>query len=299
MIAYLKLVRLPNVFTAISNIVVGGVIATAVTGSLTWKTALLALSSAALYMSGMAFNDFADREEDAKFRPGRPIPSGKVSPAGAFLCGAMLMLLGLACAFAVSLSSLYCAVSLAIVILLYDFGTAGIPVLGALTLGGCRFFNVLLGLTAGLDWISARVFSTDPLQVPLAPAIIMGLYASGVTAFSAQEEEGRDRKAGWIGWIFVDAALLVAFFATTGSFAIPILALIWTMIFYHSYRVRTQGTPEAARNMIRTAVMAMPVLDAALIIGFAGTEKFLWALVCISLLIPGMIVGKWLAQKEA
>ena len=43
-------------------------------------------SSAALYMAGMAFNDIADRDEDAEVRPNRPIPSGQVSFAGAIAC---------------------------------------------------------------------------------------------------------------------------------------------------------------------------------------------------------------------
>jgi len=299
MIAYLKLVRLPNVFTSVSNVIAGGVIgAASMEESLSWRTPVLAAASAALYMAGMAFNDFADRVEDAKFRPGRPIPSGKVSPAGAFMCALFLMVLGLALAALVSLSSLYLAVSLAIMILLYDFGTTGIPVLGALTLGACRFFNVLLGLSAGMT-ITSGVFNQPPLEVPLAPALIMGLYAAGVTAFSAQEEEGRDRRAGFIGWLFIDAAMLIAVLSTKDHFAIPLLAMIWTVIFYHSYKVRTQGTPVAARNMIRTAVMGIPVLDAAMIIGFAGFANFPWGLVCIALLIPSLLIGKWLVQKEA
>ena len=31
-------------------------------------------------MAGMALNDYADREIDAVERPGRPIPSGRVTP---------------------------------------------------------------------------------------------------------------------------------------------------------------------------------------------------------------------------
>ena len=58
------------------------------------RTAGLVASSSCLYLAGMALNDYADRDVDAVERPGRPIPSGRVSPefalglAGALTAGA-------------------------------------------------------------------------------------------------------------------------------------------------------------------------------------------------------------------
>ena len=58
------------------------------------RTAGLVAASSCLYLAGMALNDYADREVDAVERPGRPIPSGRVSPgfalglAGALTAGA-------------------------------------------------------------------------------------------------------------------------------------------------------------------------------------------------------------------
>ena len=43
----------------------------------------LALASVLMYWSGMALNDWADREADAVERPERPIPSGRVRPGAA------------------------------------------------------------------------------------------------------------------------------------------------------------------------------------------------------------------------
>ena len=54
------------------------------------RTAGLVAASSCLYLAGMALNDYADREVDAVERPGRPIPSGRVSPAFALgLAGAL------------------------------------------------------------------------------------------------------------------------------------------------------------------------------------------------------------------
>ena len=47
----------------------------------------------------MAWNDFFDREEDRLERPDRPLPSGKITPRQAALCGAGLVTAGVAFAF--------------------------------------------------------------------------------------------------------------------------------------------------------------------------------------------------------
>ncbi len=44
------------------------------------RAAGLTAASSCLYLAGMALNDYADREVDAVERPGRPIPSGRVTP---------------------------------------------------------------------------------------------------------------------------------------------------------------------------------------------------------------------------
>ena len=44
------------------------------------RAAGLAAASSCLYLAGMALNDYADRDVDAVERPGRPIPSGRVTP---------------------------------------------------------------------------------------------------------------------------------------------------------------------------------------------------------------------------
>jgi 4-hydroxybenzoate polyprenyltransferase len=76
-----KLVRLPNVFTALADIAVGA-LALAVWGA--WPAAgglafaLLFVASACLYSAGMVWNDFFDIEQDRRERPNRPIASGRV-----------------------------------------------------------------------------------------------------------------------------------------------------------------------------------------------------------------------------
>src|SRR5687767_12443969 len=79
------LVRLPAVLSVPGDILLGA----AMTPPRRFgRTVGMVGSSALLYLGGMALNDWADREVDARERPGRPIPSGRVSPAAALAVAA-------------------------------------------------------------------------------------------------------------------------------------------------------------------------------------------------------------------
>src|SRR5438128_10902981 len=94
---YAQLIRLPNVFTAFADIALGGLCAWGSgASSSTWLVfPLLLLSSACLYSSGMAWNDFFDLAQDSRERPFRPIPSGRISRLDAAMFAGMLQILGL------------------------------------------------------------------------------------------------------------------------------------------------------------------------------------------------------------
>ena len=76
--AVAELVRLPAVLSVPGDVLVGA----AASGQVrdVPRAAGLAAASSCLYLAGMALNDYADREVDAVERPGRPIPSGRVTP---------------------------------------------------------------------------------------------------------------------------------------------------------------------------------------------------------------------------
>jgi len=308
MIAYLRLVRLPNVFTAIADIVAGYAIMRAKYGEQDGPgyDRLLALcgASAALYMAGMAFNDIADREEDAEFRPNRPIPSGQVKLSSAVACAFMLMFSGLALSFMAGLPALLRAGLLAAAILKYDFGSKHNVVMGPLMLGMCRFLNVQMGMCAW-PFMSAAMESATLLEAPWSPAIAVGLYAAGITAFSAQEEEGKRNRALILGWALCFSGIVIA--GTTTSPIAWILLAPQTVILLHLTRkLRKTGTPLAAKHLVRTGVMGICVLDCALVLGEAArqgpvafSEAWPFAALCVGLLIPGLVIAKFLQQKEA
>ena len=75
---YAQLVRLPNVFTAFADILLGA-LATGGVGEHRYEVAFLLLASGCLYCGGMVWNDFFDIEQDRRERPFRPLPSGRIS----------------------------------------------------------------------------------------------------------------------------------------------------------------------------------------------------------------------------
>jgi 4-hydroxybenzoate polyprenyltransferase len=180
---YARLVRLPNLPSALADICLGALAARALPGG--WLAFLLLLpASACLYMAGMVWNDYFDLEQDRKERPSRPLPSGRVTPAEAARLGSGLMavgvlfaaLAGLARRGASSVTPPLLAVLIVAAVFAYDGWLKRTP-LGPVAMGLCRFLNVLLGLSAG----PGDVWAGAPL------ALAVGLYVAGVTWFARTE----------------------------------------------------------------------------------------------------------------
>ena len=97
---YLLLVRLPNVFTTPSNILVGYLATTPPAEANGFHLAALMVSSGLLYIAGIVLNDYFDVEVDRRERPSRPLPSGSISKERAM----SIALIALAAANAIALA---------------------------------------------------------------------------------------------------------------------------------------------------------------------------------------------------
>jgi 4-hydroxybenzoate polyprenyltransferase len=138
----------------------------------------LAAASVCLYWAGMAANDWADRDVDARERPERPIPSGRVSPATAFGVAAGLTAAGVALAgLAGGRRALAVAVPLAGTVWAYDLRLKQTPA-GPATMATCRALDVLLGATGGR------------MKDAVVPALTVFAHTYTVTALSRSEVDG-------------------------------------------------------------------------------------------------------------
>ena len=305
-IPYLRLVRLPNVFTSLADIVAGFLIVRlAFSGGSWWPLPPLLLASAGLYLSGTTLNDVADREEDARVRPDRPIPSGAVMLRGAVCCGMALWLGGVLCALLAGLPSqgafLWApaawALALGLAILAYDFGTKG-TLLGPPTLGVCRFLNVQLGMSASAGFLP-NLGDAAFWRTLYAPALVVGFYAAGLTLFSAQEEKGRRTRALVLGWIFSGGALGLAAWTAPQIWGCPAFLLLAAVLIFRTVQLVRAGTPGAARDLVKTGVLGICLLDAGLILGQGGTAVWPFAVAVFLLLVPALLAARLLRQREA
>src|SRR5438132_881313 len=159
LLALAQLMRLPNAFTAMADIGLGAL----VTGALPQQTTtfvLVLLASTCLYCAGMVWNDYFDVEQDRRERPFRPLPSGRVTMRQALILGTVLLIAGVIFAALADWSpdglrwrSLWFALLLVAAIFLYD-GWLKRTWAGPVGMGGCRFLNVMLGLSVALEPIA-------------------------------------------------------------------------------------------------------------------------------------------------
>ncbi|MBO8187076.1 SCO3242 family prenyltransferase [Streptomyces spirodelae] len=152
-------------------------------------TALAAGASLCLYEAGMALNDWADREDDARERPERPLPSGRISATAALAAATGLTAAGLVCAARAGRLPLATATALAATVWAYDLRLKHTPA-GPVAMAAARSLDVLLGATA-----TAANDDGPPAPVhgparPLGAAAVMGAHTLAVTAVSRREAEG-------------------------------------------------------------------------------------------------------------
>lgn len=185
--AWLRLGRVSNLPTVLSNALAAALLGAASGGQALSSANLAALpplmlSMCLFYMGGMYLNDAFDREIDARERPQRPIPSGEARAQTVFACGFGMLLAGwlLLGLYGNDHSRFYGAL-LASSIVLYNVWHKDNPC-SPLLMGACR---ALLCLCVG----SAFAGGTPPLLC-LAAALLL---AHIVGLSHAAKQESLDR----------------------------------------------------------------------------------------------------------
>ncbi|OWK40318.1 UbiA family prenyltransferase [Fimbriiglobus ruber] len=295
---YAQLLRLPNVFTAFADICM----AAAATGLLVDRPgtfALVLLASGCLYLGGMVSNDFFDRAEDARLRPFRPIPSGRVSPRRALAVAVALLAAGFVLALIASEGMFVAggwptpalvAAGLIVAIVLYNRWLKHTPI-GPIGMGLCRFLNVLLGVSAaGVGAVS------DELAFHLAG--VVGLYIVGVTWFARTEEAESNRLqlrlAAGVMALAAFAALMVPGHFGEGKAPTPMYFSYLVVAFgfvvgVPLVRAIRQPSPKLVQAAVKQSIFGLVLLDAALAVAFVGWP----GLTIILLLLPATWLGKW------
>ena len=312
-IVWLKLLRLPNVFTAAADVMMGYLVTH---GDLQppMHFALLAVASCLLYLSGMVLNDVFDAEADARDRPERPIPSGRIPLRSAAAVGWAMLGSGVLAAWFVSYWASdwrpgVVGTLLGSSVVLYDAVLKRTP-LAPVAMGACRTLNVLLGMSLAGGGILVAEAASPKIIGPSRPwqaaewliAAAVGVYVAGVTIFSRTDAVRSSRVQLTVGLVVVlfGIALLAAAPALTDNDPPLVVGrtgwyLLWGALGLITARrcvlAINEPTPPRVQAAVRHGVQSIIVLDAAVCIGYVGP---IWGLAVFALIFPTLLLAAWL-----
>ena len=222
----------------------------------------LLTATACLYGGGVVLNDYFDRGVDAIERPERPLPSGRVRPAAAASFGGILLIAGVFAASRSTREGAVIACLIAAAIIVYDTWSKHHWLLGPATMGACRGLNLMLGIAAVPAALTAR------WELGLLPFT----YICAITAVSRGEVHGGRRRIAGLAMAAVGGVVAVLLVLGTGSPLTLLLAIAlgWRVLraLWRAYR---EAGPVAIGQAVKTGVLSLVLLDAALAAVYAGT----------------------------
>lgn len=310
---YLRLMRLPNVFTAMADIAMGFLFVQRVEElPQTWPVlVVLIAASSLLYTAGMVLNDVYDLEVDRQERPFRPLASGQIPLGFAIRLGYALLIGGVLLGTAAGWLSVesnqaspwrsgIVAAVLAIAVVAYDGWLKKTP-FGPLSMGLCRFLNVLLGMSvAGIAIPTDEAFLTYHHSSWLI-ASGLGLYITGVTWF-ARSEATQSSRPQLIGATLVIAAgiALIAMLPRlpypekgllgSDNLAYLLFAVLALPMLRRALLAISNPEPANVQGMVKHCILSLIMLDAAITMLTSGA---LPGLAIAALLAPSLLLGRW------
>jgi 4-hydroxybenzoate polyprenyltransferase len=299
--AYLRLLRFPNVFSAMADSLAGWLIVHQlwshdISQADDWISLVgVVASSVCLYLAGMVLNDVFDYQIDLAERPERPLPAGEISLASAQCLGWGLLIAGIISAGIVSWHAqqyitVVNALVLAGMIVAYNAGLKH-TWLGPISMGACRWLNVLLGMSTG-----EQPFETWQLLL----AAGNGIYVAGITIFAKQEAEQSSRARLLLGTIVMIVGIAIIFalpaFATSWGFEqMPVEPKVLTKDWLFLWPVFTllitmrcglaiaDPSPTTVQRAIGQCLQSLIILDALLCY---STRDLYGALLVMALIVP-------------
>jgi UbiA prenyltransferase family len=289
---YLTLFRLPNVFTAPSNILAGYYAVVEPANASGLHLGILIICSILLYLSGIVLNDYFDIEVDRRERPLRPLPAGTVSKRKVLLIGIVFIIAANFISLLVSTSTLIIAAILSGTIVSYDYRMK-YSVYGPGMMGAARALNVMLG--------SSPIFLTTVLNINNSARIAvvtvsLFLFVFGISRLSTKEidetDQVRTAKGSFLMIFAVLAIIIVS--GLVGVFLKDLFVnlALFAIIMIITFKPLLQRQPLSSKDIqrtIKTMVLSIIVLDSAFVSGCAGTA---YGLVTLMLIMPAIILSR-------
>jgi geranylgeranylglycerol-phosphate geranylgeranyltransferase len=231
------------------------------------------------FMTGgaMAVNDYYDREIDAINEPGRPIPSGAVSPGEALVISGVFSVLGLGSAWLTSVNNLAIGVFAWVAMMAYStFGKRmGFP--GNLMVSACVSLPFVYGgiMAGGGAMGSSVLFALIAFMANTGREVTKGIVdvegdrASGIKTVAVSMGPG---VAVWVSVALYISAVLVSYVPVyLGLVSIwysPFVALTDIGLMYLSYSLVVDPSRENSR---RVKNRVLPLMLSGLVGFLAGS----------------------------
>lgn len=265
----LQLGRISNLPTVWTNVLAGALLAGGSLGDARLPVLMLALSC--FYIGGMFLNDAFDRDFDARHRPERPIPSGRVSARQVFTIGFGLLAAGLvavawqgrAAAGGSAWHPLAAAAALAATIVFYDAFHKNNP-LSPLVMGLCR---VLVVVTA------AFAFTASPPSAVWLAAVGLLCHLIGLTYIAKQEHLDRIGHLWPLGFLALPL-LYGAWLAVSAPLAALPLVLYAAVLAMALGLLRRRRRGDVPRAVV-TLIAGMSLFD-SVVLAAAGQIGAAW-----------------------
>jgi 4-hydroxybenzoate polyprenyltransferase len=265
---WLQFFRFNGAFSAISASLCGYIL---FTETYDYVHALgLCTISLCLFISGMGFNDIADRNKDSVLRPERPLPSGRINLTHAIVVCILLTLIPIIISFFMSKFHLYSTLILIILIAIYNFWAKS-NALASVSITSCRVANFILGIGPSLLLNDQTTF----------PILIIALHTFSIMKMADGEDESKKLNSFFyiyqacviillikINYMFAGVWLLFLILVTRNK--------IWTE---RGHRIKTVGQ----------LVVGFCILDMTLLLCHG---KLLYAIIPLTLWIISILASK-------
>jgi heme O synthase-like polyprenyltransferase len=270
---YLQLVRLPGIFTAFSNVLIGYFFSFSFNSEVIFLPYLLA-TSGMLFCSGMIFNDYFDYNLDKKERSFRPLPSGKISKQNALLIGFIFLILANISAFFLGFDSLIISLILSCMILFYNLKLKSISFLGILNLSVIRMLNILLGFS-----IIGISFEFIQYLFPL------GIFIVGISILAKNEIKSNLVIYKKLNKIIIIITIASVSILVINNFQFESLLFLGLFSFLSVYSLFFKKI----QNQITVQLLSIILLDSILISFFVPLE---FSILVSLLILPAYVISK-------
>jgi 4-hydroxybenzoate polyprenyltransferase len=316
---YLRLLRIPNVFTVPPDIIVGflavSVNFSSSVGSSISDLVILIFSSIFLYLGGLVSNDLFDIKVDRLERPTRPLPSGKIEKTNALLIAVLMFSLGLILAAFVNHVSFGISLLLMVGILSYNYKFKN-GFFRPYLMAAIRSLNVIYGASFIFDVSTISALENGDLLFSnsgFSPFLLLALASCAVyfhifilTSLSKSEttqEVFRIKnklniqkiQITYLLFLLISLSLAIILVPFKLDFLIIILLFLFliNLLFNRASKMDSTQGEEMIKFIVKNMLILLIVLDSAFIAGEAG---LLAGSIVALLTIPCVILGKWISM---